>query len=541
MYLSGGQCSDLEDDDCREFFDKDYNSYKVYYSKTVVVTDDCHVYRRTADTQEYKVYPSESLSCSSTNNLCREYKTNSGYNYQNIIETYITRTGKENWSGDIENRKESVKRDDYSLKLSGKMKHKIRVGDLEEGKLYTLEFLAKGSGNITAKFIGGTLEATSNIAEGLNNQWKHYSLKIPNNSSGLTASQIDNNNLEITGNAYIDNIVLKEMESLLVIKDSWETPEICDLPVNGEHLGCEAYKDDGGNDINLRRFSKLCFDDVAGCELVIDSNKTKINKNDDELKYFVLDDRYKCDGTEIGCTKMGLITLDRDTGAYSFDTVYNIIDESNPYQVCNSSELYCKTYENEEERVYNFKDPLGRVCEFKIENGQGNWYKEGSDELCEERIGGNSHCVGGVSLRSDGTCIDNNDCTNLAYPGEPGLCTNWVGKCDSSDAGCKEYQDPQNPKDCDSSLPNYIDKYTDLSGVDNSIEALDVCDYYYYKNVEECDSGVDPSKGCVGFNSTNNPNKNIRSYKVCESVEGLPACESDEDCISGRCVYTNRN
>jgi len=582
-YLEGGagpnnQGCNLTDEDCREFFDKNLAPYRRYFSKTVSVSDDCHPFRRSGETERekcfepnknwnnkiciYNAIPSQGIKCSASNNLCREYKSNRGYNYQKLVENYFTRADDMGgWSGNVDISNESVRRGDYSLNVSGNMEHDLTFGDLEQGKIYTLEFLAKGSGTFEAGFTAGTQRMVNQISLEGGSEWHHYRLQLPLKVMDMVFDlSLENQKLIINTNAYVDNIVLKKMESYLLIKNSWQTPEECEnlspLP-NGDFkdmIGCEAYRDNNRNDVNLRNFTNLCFEDVVGCELVIDSENTK-SKNDDKLTYLVLNNKFSCDENALNCTRLGLITPDRDDDTlYIFEDAYKIVDPADNFQKCNLEEVFCQSYIDKENNTYNFKNPLERTCEFKKKGNVGDWYKSGIDELCRGPISGNDyaraddftgedvyqkHCVGGVSLLDDGSCNEDRDCTNLAYPGKTGLCVDWVGLCKSNSSGCREYQDPQEPEECVTSYVNYEHLYT-------PIDEEKVCNYYYYKDVETCDH-VNPSHGCAGFYQTLEKEagtKSIRSYKVCvkgnELLEG--GCETDSDCgvDSGyECRYTN--
>ncbi|PIT89646.1 hypothetical protein COU23_02780, partial [Candidatus Kuenenbacteria bacterium CG10_big_fil_rev_8_21_14_0_10_36_11] len=196
--------------------------------------------------------------------------------------------------------------------------------------------------------------------------------------------------------------------------------------------------------------------------------------------------------------------------------------------------------------------------------------KSGSTDPCaitsapifNDQYGFSSHCIGGVSLNANGSCVVNADCTNLANPGSEGVCSNWVGLCNEASSGCREYQDPQNPVGCNKSYVNNlyqkvcsndISKRCTInsdcgSGQCNIINVPEkqICNYYYYKDVDECESGVGPSQGCVGFKDSLNPVLNVRSFKVCDNDNNKKFCSNDitEECVrdsdcknNGLCNY----
>lgn len=607
LVVDGHTTCSLTDQDCREFFDKDLTSYKRYYSKTVVVSDDCHPFRRTivnsADCSGsggsweggqciYMALPSESTTCGGGDAGCREFKSNYGYSYEKILESYFSQAGdEEDWVGGTSS-SESVRRGDYSLKVDGFITRDLAGGDLEEGKLYTLQFLAKGSGTISASFINGSTEVNSAATSNLTSEWLYYELKLPaSRTTGLEETEVDNDSIRISGsNFYIDNIVLKKMQSILLIKDSWVTPAECSNSSGGAtHIGCQAYSADGQR-INLRSFNSLCFEDVVGCELVINTDNS-YQIDDDSLDYLVLSDSYKCEEQDRGCTHLGLMTPDREDAAiYTYEDKYKIVDIYNSQGICTADEVLCQTYKDDSGGVYNFRNPLERTCEFKKVAGETKykWYKSGTEEECSGAPMSDiyeKHCLGGVSLKEDGTCESDSDCMSLAYPSDPdgGVCVDWVGLCDSASTGCKQYQDPQVPQNCDNDLIDYAVGYCESGDrqclIDSSGQtfgclgtqfcltgycfnnpdtycdsdadcgtsyclSLNVCNYYYYKNVETC-SSVNPDEGCAGFYQTDGPEATIRSYKVCVDSNNTPiippqACNTDRDCSNGeRCKYSS--
>ncbi len=526
----GDSCSDLTEADCREFFDQELNSYKIYYSTTIIVSEDCHPFRRSLDNEIYQAIPKESIKCSKDNNMCREYKSNRGYNYQKIIESYFKhKEDFDNWTNDAEISTESVIRDDYSLKIYGTAQRDLILGDLEQDKDYVLEFLAKGSGSFEAGFTADVQGTLNQITLTDDNRWHYYRMQMPLN--------VEDQKLIITANAFVDNIVLKKTESVLLIKDSWKTPEECEVPPDGTAretmINCEAYQDRDNNLINLRNFSKLCSEDVVGCQLATDGD-TNIQD------YYVLNDEFKCSKENRGCTALGLITPNRNNESeYSLENVYRKINPDNTaYEICELNETFCQEYEYEQNKYY-FKDPkpMQKICEFKHLAGEQffKWYKLGTDEECPEFSSSvyfeKGYCLGGKSLEKNNSCDKNEDCTNLAYPEQDGLCTNWIGQCNSLSSGCREFQDPQEPIDCDPDNRNF----------ELNKKQGEICNYYYYKDFSKCgDGSVNPGQGCVGFFETtpNAPESNIRSFKVCDNNLSI-ICEDDIECGGGKCVYTN--
>ena len=161
------------------------------------------------------------------------------------------------------------------------------------GKSYMLSFWAKGSADIGVSFRdeGGTGDqhdfvdpTTPSVMDELTIEggWHSYDLG-PLDTTDL-ASFGDETTLNFSVAAgeslYLDNIRLKAVEeNITVIKDSWVVPSTCDQTPGGAdspqyYLGCEAYSDQDGNDVDLYQFSDLCSEDVVGCEAVFDTQNS---------------------------------------------------------------------------------------------------------------------------------------------------------------------------------------------------------------------------------------------------------------------------
>ncbi len=157
------------------------------------------------------------------------------------------------------------------------------------GKTFTLEFWAKGNGDLYVTFeeeggAGDTHdfvnpdETIGNIADltpvALDGSWALYSLGPVDTSA---YPDFDENAVIRFATAagmefYLDNVTLKQAEeNITIIKDSWVVPSTCDQTPEGVdsaqyYLGCEAYTDHQGSDIDLYQFSDLCSEEVVGCE-----------------------------------------------------------------------------------------------------------------------------------------------------------------------------------------------------------------------------------------------------------------------------------
>jgi hypothetical protein len=151
------------------------------------------------------------------------------------------------------------------------------TNQLVAGKTFVLEFWAKGNGSLSVTFEeeGGAGESRAfGDTVALDGSWALYSLG-PLDTSAY--EDFDENAVvrfatEAGTEFYLDNITLKQVEeNITLIKDSWVVPSTCDQTPNGVdsnqyYLGCEAYTDHNGNDVDLFQFSDLCSEEVVGCD-----------------------------------------------------------------------------------------------------------------------------------------------------------------------------------------------------------------------------------------------------------------------------------
>ncbi|MBI4435327.1 hypothetical protein HY630_01515 [Candidatus Uhrbacteria bacterium] len=158
--------------------------------------------------------------------------------------------------------------------------------DLVAGKTFVLEFWAKGSGSLAVTFEEeGGAGSSRNFVDPQNDPlipddltlsgaWQLYSLG-PIDTSAYDDFD-ENAVLRFATGAdaefYLDNVTLKQVEeNITIIKDSWVVPSTCDQTPQAVdspqfYLGCEAYTDHNGNDVDLYQFSDLCSEEVVGCE-----------------------------------------------------------------------------------------------------------------------------------------------------------------------------------------------------------------------------------------------------------------------------------
>lgn len=178
------------------------------------------------------------------------------------------------------------------------------VEQLAQGKVYVLEFWAKGEGPVQDFNVGsgltergttrvqprlvdgrgaGAVHAFNTLGDGvvtLTPEWRLYTVgPLDTSDSTVFANFSDTAVLEFiaTGGtapyAYtIDNVRLRETEAnVALVKDSWVTPSTCDISPSGVpapqyFLGCQEYQDRAGESNTLFQFTRICQEKVVGCQ-----------------------------------------------------------------------------------------------------------------------------------------------------------------------------------------------------------------------------------------------------------------------------------
>ncbi len=161
------------------------------------------------------------------------------------------------------------------------------TGELAEGKVYILKFWAKTTTSslvITPVFIeqAGTGDEYQFDTVTLSPIWKEYTVGPldTTDESGFDDSALLAFMADSGAEFYLDNITLRQTEeNITVIKDSWETPATCDETEDGVssdqyHLGCQEYRDQDGETVYLKSFTRLCDEDQVGCAAFYDTQSS---------------------------------------------------------------------------------------------------------------------------------------------------------------------------------------------------------------------------------------------------------------------------
>ncbi|MFH1457044.1 MAG: hypothetical protein ABIF17_02925 [Patescibacteria group bacterium] len=576
--------------DCREFYNPATNFYDPIDFKTVIfAVDDCHPLRRSLSTTQAEckdpgkwqnntcVYygmpsPNMSTTCSADNAGCRIYRDNSSYNYQVILQDDFEDGNVDGWSaGELSN--ESSQRHGKSLKIvanasnsnTATTEHELNLADLVPGDSYSITYLARFNGNMDdGKII---IQDGTDILGQMNfdstGNWGLYTVNLGilpelnfNNPKLIFRAHFGQSAVDSA--VYFDYIILKRINNLLVIKDSWQPSNaLCEsLSVAGMSW-CEIFKDNYNTTWYLQGFNDICLEDVVGCEAMISFD----NYGNRNWSYYVYDKTKLC--SLPGCKKLGELVRDKfapqNKDKFIFKDVFKVFT---PADECPADSEGCvqMSYDNGG-GVIAVKNPDGRVCEF----ANGQWWVKGEENVLCPRSSGSGYCFEDRSL----TCFNNTDCSNVnsandfcvmegycsnnptvlcnesnpcgaslggcIYPFERhclggraigsisggnnicqndtdcvdyynfssnGICTSWTGVCPDSESGCEEYQDPFEPMQCDNDLlPNqFSNKYLIYEK-----DQTPACNFYWYKDVVECDSSADISQGCVKFVNTSEP------------------------------------
>ena len=516
----------INNPECKEFYDELGNVYYKIYKKTITCSDDCHPLRRTEFTDQlgcetyggtweinesrciFMAIPKEGTTCSFASAGCRAYRGNYGDNIRIILQNDFENMNFEGWDN-VEISSEASMLNGHSIKSSNtpitdliQLSEGVMPNLLIQNKSYEISFWAKSGGvdkeNVEVKFNDGNAPLSFGIQE-IGTDWNKYTF------GPLLFNRLINEleKLEILGNVYVDNIILKEITNdIYLIKNSWNIPISCDQTLIHEDLpqamlNCEEYQDRRGAFQYLKSFSKICDEKQIGCQTLIDTQNSlspyeqtikEVVTPPDAVVYYVNNPLNYCPSQEKGCESFGLPDLDVN-GAIKKDKYDKQIwkdvylkNDPDKYEtnVCLNSEMSCQEYkygENNSSIAY-FKDPKDKVCDYKLVSGQTEygWYKKGTES-------------GLPDCQDDGKILQG-----------------WVGNCSNNYSGCTEFIDPLdnqsfyylNNDKIDRSSPNGLvsKKEGKILFNDSSKKELIYNAEETYKNSETQGKGVAPSVEC---------------------------------------------
>jgi hypothetical protein len=330
-----------ENPDCQKFFDSAVNVYYRLYSKTITVSDDCHPLRNTIEgesSEPYFAIPAESTRCPASAAQCREYRGSSGFNTRTVFKDTFDDGDTIGWDGATWST-ESLIFGGGSALAGGTLQTNADLdvpSQLENGRSYIVTFWA-GAGNagsnnatLTARFASGPAseyfdgEATMKWdADASAPLWNFYTLGPLHLDRDPGAG--DHLQFALAGGSsyFIDNVRLYEVaDNLYLIKGSYN------LCTGNEN--CDRYTTPENKTVYLKSFTRLCAEDVVGCEALINTQnsdspfeETFVNPRDvterktvqqDFVEFIVNDPKRSCRKEEQGCTRLGLPTLKLPSG-----------------------------------------------------------------------------------------------------------------------------------------------------------------------------------------------------------------------------------
>ena len=298
------------DPDCRQFYDPEGSVFYRYESQTVLSTDDCRQYRKEGSTQAdcektggtfvpasnqclYLADQTKSSSCDIANTGCRAYLGTQGKVQEEVLSedfTSASLTALPGANTKISQSNEAVLFGDKSLKVEGPADAPNNTGRVifplvaVPNLLYELTFWAKTTDPSRPVVTAQTTD--ENIPFGqdeLEVDWTTFRLGpfVATTSTSVTTTQ-----LMLSGFpklSFIDKVRISRVQDVTyVIKDSWDTPAICDrtpegVPQPQAMLGCQTYVDRNQKQVNARQFTRLCKDTAIGCTAFVNT-RTRIRR-----------------------------------------------------------------------------------------------------------------------------------------------------------------------------------------------------------------------------------------------------------------------
>lgn len=524
--------------DCGQYFD---SSLAVFYrlrQSTVSITTDCHPYRNTIDQSSgsanrvYYLSPTENVSCSAEAAGCRAYTGNAAQTSRQVFSDNFESGSTSNWIGGTISTA-AVQAGGHSMLIPANsaafVTPTVIKGKLIAGKTYQITVLAAAAtasaprlGAAVGTSSGNTFNAITPFQrDAAGNavtvtptynalitppgpEWHSYTfglLQLTGGSPSSLTVGLTNDGADVL----VDSIVLTEInDSVYLVSTS--------VPAcPADQVGCSAYRDASGATVNLKSFSRICSEQVVGCEALIDTHNStspfaetvkNVSTPADNIVTVVNKPAYACAADAKGCQAFGLPTFDNEHQVTGYTTVYL---KNNPdlysTNLCTDgrnntpNELFCRAYTTTTGTAAFFKDPTGRTCEFRTNNSAagGQWYISGTSTPCStvtppevgrpigpscspvcaagQRAGRTcatnadcpgSSCAGDVAHTGMiytggvwvvGQCASSSDCAPASAAGATNTCVYQVGLCPTNQDTCTEYRDPTDPVSCRSECP----------------------------------------------------------------------------------------
>lgn len=584
---------------CAEYYNAGLTAFYRLRSSTISVTEDCRPFRNTIDSENnidliYNLSPKENIACGAAAAACRAYTGNAGKTSRQVFTEGFEAGNTANWiTANTAPSTESVSLGGHSLRISQTTPaftlQSVLNGKLAVGKTYTISFIAAAAtntgvpprleaylGNANANTftysqppatdpnqvflpVGGVATSYNTNITPPGPEWNAFTLgplnhtNVANNSIGLFARG---------GDIYVDNIVLTEVNDTLYLVS--KSVPIC----AASDIGCAAYRD-GSNQLQyLKSFTRICSEQVVGCQALIDTQNSttpfaQTIKNvltpQDSIVTVVNSPGAACRAGAKGCEAFGSPVYSTDRAITSFKTVYLKNDPDRHSQdLCLVEEVFCRAYSIRGGGAAFFKDPGTGVCEFRKgnEGSNGTWYIQGTNIVCPtvnppasgRPIGASCSpvCTGGD--RAGRACLSNADCTGGVCTGDPGnagkitgpgqpvigqctsssqcttgtttnstitagqnTCVYLAGLCPEGENGCTEYRDPADPVNCRAECP-----YTQQGASPVYVDAT--C------TPTVCSGGTNAGQNCQTSDECSGGGSCVGSANT--STTGFPGCRS---------------
>ncbi|MBI2410891.1 MAG: VWA domain-containing protein [Candidatus Kerfeldbacteria bacterium] len=459
--------------DCTEYYDADGEVYHVLKSATIAVSDECSGIRNNEDGRTYYALTSESTSCPSSANLCREYEGSQGGDAQVILDEDFDSSV---WSGGEASSEVITANTGLSMAIgtgttNGQTSATTSVAEmLNADSSYVVSFWAKKSNaadtvHLYPFFFSATSGQVQNLDDSgveLGTEWQEYLVGPFVFPNGVNSDETFGFFYE-GQQANIDTVELRLNVSHYLIHG---TSDLCT-----GFEGCEEYKDSDDETQYLKSFSSLCDESVVGCQALFDTHNSdspyqqdyntdnEYSEDDvsvpvDNVVTYAVNDSVMCSSDDVaGCSLFGEPTLDADGNVTSFNSTY-LINDPDTYDtaLCQEQQRSCSAYTTADGSVEYFQNPGEKLCTYN--DAAGEWEKpdgtpcplqsDGEWSLAPSQPKG-AICVGGD--RDQKLCSSDTDCTGA--DGVIHRCSanvddnsGWVGSCNDDFAGCTLYVDP---------------------------------------------------------------------------------------------------
>jgi hypothetical protein len=589
------------DPDCRQFYDPQGNTFYAFESQTVLSSETCRTYRKDASDRAdcektggtfnpaanqctYLADQKLSLSCDISNAGCRAYVGTTGKaQSEELFEDFTSAPSSDigvNGTA-VSQSDEAVLVGDKSLKLvnpNGEAPISFPL-PVEPGVLYELTFWAKTTDpsrpdiQLSMEGTDGTLGSVK-----VGTEWNTFRIgPFVAMKSGDAATK----NLTLTfrtaagKQSFIDKVrVERVQDKAYVVKDSWNTPTVCDqtpegIPQPQVMLGCKTYADRTQKTVNARQFTRLCRDTAIGCTTFVNTRNTETSYSQswtrqapngssevtiraaDQYDYYIEEKTKQCAAAQVGCRAFGLPNFTQDRLGLKSPTAVLTPDQGEPFKtvylkdvatsydtaLCSEKELFCESFTSVAGTDY-FRAPADHACEYRtaavvdksVPGTSGatfdGWFRVGTDMPCypDQLKSGSAF---GILFTGDTGYNGWNGADPLNYTDDkltPRGVRAWTGLCPDEEAECTEFRDVNDTSDPLHKLgrPYYV---VNDSKLDKT----------------SCGGQVDPGRGCVLFrdmSSTSltfstkatNESYKTRAYQPvppldCANQQTNPSCE----------------